>query len=81
MRQKYFSTPTQVTFRDPYDEDTYLCGIAYQDIIICSCCGGIYEIDEICNINADDAQPYYIAQTWMDLSSELEENKYKGLNA
>ncbi len=78
MRQKFFGTPTQVMFRDPHDETQYLFGIAYHDIIICGCCGGTFEIEEICEINADDDQPFYIAGQWKDMTYYLERNDYKG---
>lgn len=41
---KYFDKPTQVKFDDGEDG---ACGIAFEDYIICACCGGIFEIDEV----------------------------------
>lgn len=41
----YFDKPTQVQFID--DEDNVCYGIAFQDNIICACCGSIFPIDEI----------------------------------
>lgn len=50
--KKYFEVPTQVLFRQ--DEETmrengarWFAGIAYHDEIICGCCGGIVEIEEV----------------------------------
>lgn len=50
--KKYFEIPTQVLFRQ--DEETmrengahWFAGIAYRDEIICGCCGGIVEIEEV----------------------------------
>ena len=80
MRQKYFGTPTQVAFRDPHDENAYLYGIAYKDIIICGCCGGTFRIEQICDINADDNQPFYIAGEWKDMTHYMKQNNYKGLD-
>ena len=42
----FFETPTQVKFWDP-DGGHYTAGIAYKDEIICGCCGGVFEIEEI----------------------------------
>lgn len=53
--KKYFETPTQVMFwqdREKMHENNidYFVGIAYHDEIICACCGGIVEINEVENI-------------------------------
>ena len=42
----FFETPTQVKFWD-VDGGHYTAGIAYKNEIICGCCGGIFEIEEI----------------------------------
>lgn len=42
---KYFDKPKQVKFED---EEGNLCyGIAYHDEIICACCGGILDPEEV----------------------------------
>ena len=38
--------PTQVLFWD-HTGDHYAGGILYGDVIICGCCGGIFDVDEI----------------------------------
>ena len=50
--KQFFEKPTQVMFKQ--DEETMLengaewfAGIAYHDKIICGCCGGIIEMDEV----------------------------------
>lgn len=56
----FYDEPTMVKFLDPnyfedganYDyreegEEYWLGGIAYQDCIICGCCGGTFAIDEL----------------------------------
>ena len=65
--KKYFETPTQVLFKQ--DEETmretgreWFAGIAYHDEIICGCCGGIFETDEI-----ELIQPL----PWVDISEEI----------
>ncbi len=49
--QRFFDTPVQVMFSDPDNEGKWLVGIAHGDEIICACCGGIFEIDEIESIH------------------------------
>ena len=39
-------SPTQVKFFDPDSQET-LYGIAFGDIIICACCGGVFEASEV----------------------------------
>ena len=50
--KQYFETPTQVLFKQ--DAETmrengaeWFAGIAYHDEIICGCCGGIEEVEQI----------------------------------
>lgn len=42
----------------------YECGIAYEDKIICGCCGGVVELNEV----------YYLKEykTWIDISNDIE---------
>lgn len=42
----YYDVPTQVKFYD-YDNKVTLGGIAYRDIVICGCCGGVIPIEEM----------------------------------
>lgn len=42
---KYFDYPTQVKFVDGDDHLSY--GIAYQEYIICGCCGSVFELDDV----------------------------------
>lgn len=42
----FYATPTQVKFRSEYDdEDQY--GIAFENVVICGCCGGVSELDDV----------------------------------
>ena len=45
-RQTYFEVPTQVAFFEP-EEGDYIGGIAYCGEIICGCCGGVIEIEDL----------------------------------
>ncbi len=58
-----FETPTQVKFFDPKSQETlYGIGIGLDGIddrIICACCGGVFEVSEVENIEI---------LPWIDLS-------------
>lgn len=65
----FFDIPTQVKFKvipDCGEEENnlWICGIAYHDIIICACCGGAFEMDEICEI---------VELPWVDFTDEFRE--------
>lgn len=47
--KSYYNEPTMVSFLDE-DEDgniERIYGIAYNDVIICSCCGGVFLITRV----------------------------------
>lgn len=44
-RGEFFDVPTQVDFID--EENSSHRGIGYKDEIICLCCGGIFETNEV----------------------------------
>ena len=56
-----FDFPTQVIFYD-FEHGEWAGGIAYGTKIICGCCGGIFEIEEVNNIEV---------LPWIDISSEI----------
>lgn len=65
--KQYFETPTQVLFKQ--DAETmrengaeWFAGIAYHDEIICGCCGGIVEIEEV-----EQIQPL----PWIDITEAI----------
>lgn len=63
MKKTFYDEPTQVQFIQIVDEDEEPIkrgGIAYQDYIICGCCGGIIPINEV------DAILEYL--NWVDFS-------------
>lgn len=45
----FYSIPVQVRFSFVNDdgEEEILYGIAYKDEVICACCGGVFEIEEV----------------------------------
>ena len=48
MNMKFFNMPTQAKFLEPFVNcPVYVGGIAYEDKIICGCCGSVFEIEEV----------------------------------
>ena len=77
----YFEKPTQVMFADP-DRDfkgDWCAGIAYQDEVICLCCGGIFNIEDIYE-NTTAETPIYPYKNWVNLAYDLSEELPKGLS-
>lgn len=64
----YFEDPTQVAY---WDEDHYVGGIAYHDVIICGCCGGLMEIKEVVEFAPVDVTPIVEYSFWMSVSREI----------
>ena len=83
---RYFDVPTQVYFWD-FDGGHWLAGIAWNQNIICGCCGGVFEIDEVYEYApAELAHPIIPFNTWVDLSAEITgdswpANPYTGENS
>ena len=72
MNKPYFDVPKQVVFHDIDNPQNWLVGIAYKDEIICSCCGGVYEIAEVCELSEGYVeQAIYPYEEWVDLSTEI----------
>ena len=69
----YFEKPTQVIFADPENPGDWLAGIAYLDDIICSCCGGVFSIEEVIEIAKADGvvNPIYAYADWSDLTDDI----------
>lgn len=71
----YYEKPTQVVFADPDSPGTgeWLAGIAYRDEIICGCCGGVFNIDDVIEMATEDGircaiHEYY---EWNDIANEI----------
>ena len=68
---KYFDKPTQIVFYD-VDGDNWKSGIAYCSEIICACCGGVIEIDEIYEFApAEITQPIFPYHSWCDITDDI----------
>ena len=70
MKYEQFDKPTQVLFWD-YDGEHWAAGIAYGGIIICGCCGGIFELEEVNTYAPDNISNPIISLEWIDLTQEI----------
>ena len=68
---KYFDEPKQVIFADPDNEGEWLAGIAYKDEIICACCGGVFEIEDVINSVEDPEKAIFPYKDWETLEYEI----------
>lgn len=66
----YFEHPTQVAFWDG-ENNHYVGGIAYHDEIICGCCGGVMEIEEVIEFTPEGVAPIVEYAIWVNVSSEI----------
>ena len=69
----FFETPTQVKFLDDAeDELKYKGGIAYGDVIVCGCCGGVVEISDLLEcFSEQEANLIIIPLEWIDVSEAI----------
>ena len=69
----FFETPTQVKFLDEAeDEPKYKGGIAYGDVIVCGCCGGVVEIGDLLeHFSEQEANLIIIPLEWIDISEAI----------
>ena len=71
--QKYYEIPTQVKFYD-VDGDNWIGGIAYENYIICGCCGGKIEIsDLVMDAEEIDMKPDMLIQElpWVNIDETI----------
>ena len=73
MNKPYFESPTQVVFADPDNAGEWIVGIGYKDEIICGCCGGVFEIDDIVEMAKEFGlvNAIYDYNDWNDIASEI----------
>lgn len=65
-----FDKPTQVAFWD-VDNNLWCGGIAYGTEIICGCCGGVIDIDELYEFAPEGIDPIKIYNDWVDINAEI----------
>ena len=73
MCKSYFDRPTQVVFADPDNPGDWLAGIAHRDEIICGCCGGVFNIDDVIEMATEDGVRCAIHEypEWNDIADEI----------
>ena len=71
--EKYFDCPKQVMFADPDNVGGWIVGIVYKDEIICACCGGVFNIDDVIEqaIANGVKQAIYPYEDWIDVAVEI----------
>lgn len=62
-------TPVQVMF---YDGEGMCSGIMLGNKIICACCGGIFDVDDVIeNAREDGVDAIKLFTCWVDISDEI----------
>ena len=65
----YYNEPTQVLF---HDEAGWNAGIAFEDKVICACCGKVFTIvDLIDNLDEDLTCPIYEYKYWVSITDDI----------
>ena len=63
-----------------YDGDDMCSGILHGKHIICGCCGGVFEVDEVIdNARADGKNAIEMFGTWVDVSDEIKGDCENGI--
>ena len=65
----YFEQPTQVIWID--SDNVRYEGIAYHDVIICGCCGGIEKIAEIYEFAPEGVENPITELEWFSIREEI----------
>lgn len=76
MKNIYYC-PTQVMFWNDAEED-WCYGIAYGEEIICGCCGGTLEIDEVIEDGLERGvqQPIHEYEDWVDICDAIHGDEF-----
>lgn len=70
MPKMFYEKPTQVKFWDN-DMEEWIGGIAFNDVIICGCCGALFEIKEILSEAPDTVAVPIIDLPWVAIDEEI----------
>ena len=63
--KRYFEKPVQCAFRDVEGDYEWLGGIAYQDKIICGCCGYVLDVNEYAE------EDFHVYPNWCNIAEEI----------
>ena len=81
----FYENPTQVLFWEP-EENDYIGGIAYGDVIICGCCGGAIEIEDIYNrveidresgVEVPPEEEVIVPLSWVPINEEIRGDEFR----
>ena len=74
----YYEKPVQVKIYECFEDEEpqYSVGIAYHDYVICACCGGIFNIEDVF-ANADEDKfggdvIIPLGEDWVDFSDYIQ---------
>jgi hypothetical protein len=67
---KNSSVAVQVKF---WDGENWCAGFMVGRRLVCGCCGGIFDVDEILENGREEGieSPIHVFQTWVDVSDEI----------
>ena len=74
--KNFYNIPTMVEFNDLYCEKTdksykkKIAGIAYRDEVICGCCGWVFKIKELLELNKISEFDFE-ELPWIDISESI----------
>ena len=63
--------PKQVMF---WDGEGMCSGILYKDVVICACCGDIYDVKDILENTPKEQVALCLFRNWVDFSEEIGED-------
>lgn len=68
-----FLTPTQLKFWDvdAGDDGHYIGGIGIGHTIVCGCCGGTFEVQEIMDAAPEGIEPIIVYENWVPIDEAI----------
>lgn len=69
----FYDIPTQVKYREKGSNYWDVYGIAYRDELICACCGGITELEELAKAEAAGEIEFTEIPEWVNFTYEIME--------
>jgi hypothetical protein len=71
--------PCQVMF---WDGENHCAGIMVGKLLVCGCCGGTFNLDEVVEMAREDGQvPVRVFDTWVDISDEIMGDETEAMGA
>ena len=71
--------PRQVMF---WDGENHCAGIMVGKLLVCGCCGGTFNLDEVIEMAREDGKvPVRVFNTWVDISDEIKGDEAEAMSA